>query len=94
MSLYKTKRKLVGSLRVRRNVSFDPAIIEPFEDLCKKGGMSLSRAFEGIAEVFLKAMRPGEDFRREYVEMLSLYYNHRRSYDELPKELPADKVDL
>lgn len=88
--LYKKKRKLVGARRLRKTLSFDPAVVLPFEELCNKGGMSLSRAFEGMAEVFLKSMNPGDDFRREYVRFLSLYYNYRRDIRDVPRDVEFD----
>lgn len=87
------KRK-PGRKPKRYNFSLDPLIIEPFRELCNQGGMSLSRAFEGMAEVFLGSMRPGEDFREEFTRMMTLYFNERRHNFEIPRDVSLPDVDF
>lgn len=87
-------RRQVGRKPKRYNFSLDPQVIEPFRKLCDDAGMPLSRAFEGMAEVFLNSMRPGEDFREEYTRMMTLYFRDRRNNYSVPRDVSPDEVDL
>ena len=84
------KLKPGESYRKPYTLSFDPAMYEPFRALCCETGMTVSRVFEGFADVFLKSMRPGEDFREEYSRMMTLYYNYRRDHYDVPDAVSLD----
>lgn len=79
-------KKLVpgAAYRKRYSLSFNPRVMEPFRELCEKSDMSLSRVFEGFADVFITSMRPGEGLREEYSRMMTLYFNYRRDHYDVP----------
>jgi len=84
--LFMPKYKPDPNIRHRKgyNLSFDPSVYEPFRALCLQSGMTISRVFEGFADVFLKSMRPGESLREEYARMMTLYFNYRRDNYDVP----------
>lgn len=73
-----------ASYRKRYTLSFDPTVMEPFRKICDESGITLSRSLEGFADVFLKSMRPGENFREQYSLMMTLYFNYRRDHYDVP----------
>ena len=93
MKIKEIKKKMSGR-RLRYNLSMNPLVVEPFKKLCDGSNMSLSRVFEGVADMFVKSMRVDDNFQEEYSQMLAMYFNYRKNSFVKPQEIPDSKVEL
>lgn len=64
--------------------SLNPAVIEPFRLLCERSGITLSRFFEEVADIFVKSVTAEQDLKSEFRHMLATYYRDRCHNRTLP----------
>ena len=88
-------KKLLPGSSYRKSVtlSFDPDVIRPFRLLCERSGITLSRFFEEVADVFVKSVTAEQDLKSEYRHMLALYYRDRCHNRTLPLGMSPDVLE-